>query len=85
MWAAARLLSSAAIKLAGGDPLDLTVSATIFLVSACIALGLADVQRRHERALLANMGVRPLAVAAFFALPAVVGELVIVAMAHVIR
>jgi uncharacterized membrane protein len=67
----------AVIALAGDDPLHLTLSSALLIVATCVALGLADISRRHERALLENLGVSRVARAAFFAFPALVGEFAI--------
>ena len=74
LWVGARLLAGAVIALAGGDPLSLSVLSALLLVALCIAIGLSDMHRRHERALLENLGVSRFARVAFFALPALVGE-----------
>lgn len=74
IWVGARLLAGAVIALAGGEPLFLSMLSALLLVAIGIALGLADIHRRHERALLENLGVSRLARVAFFALPAFVGE-----------
>lgn len=74
LWLGARLLAGAVIALAGADPLYLNASSALLLVGISVALGLADIHRRHERALLENLGVSRFARVAFFALPALVGE-----------
>lgn len=74
LWFGARLLAGVTIALAGGDPVFLSVLSALLLVAICIALGLADMPRRHERALLENLGVSRVVRVAFFALPALVGE-----------
>ena len=85
LWIGARLLTGAVLKLAGGDPLHLDVSSALLIVAVCIALGLADVHRRHERALLDNLGVSPLARSALFAIPALIGESAVACVASIIR
>ena len=84
LWVGARLLAGAMIALAGGDPLYLDLSSAVVLVASCIALGLADVHRRHERALLDNLGVSRFARAAFFAFPALVGESAIAVVGSIV-
>ena len=74
LWVGARLLAGAVVALGGGDPVHLTLSTVVLLVATCIALGLADVHRRHERALLENLGVSRFERTAFFAFPAIIGE-----------
>ena len=84
LWVGARLLAGALVALAGGDPLYLDLPSAVVLVASCIALGLADVHRRHERALLDNLGVSRLARASFFAIPALVGESAIAVLGIII-
>ena len=84
LWVGARFLAGAVIALAGGDPLFLSVLSALLLVAVCIALGLADMHRRHERALLENLGVCRFARVAFFALPAFVGESAIALLGSVV-
>ncbi|MCY7377996.1 MAG: hypothetical protein LH467_01485 [Gemmatimonadaceae bacterium] len=85
LWVVARLLAGAMIALDGGHPLYLDLSSAVLLVVSCIALGLADVRRRHERALLENLGVSPFARASFFACPALVGESAIAVLGSMIE
>jgi hypothetical protein len=73
-WVGVRLLTGAAISLAGGDPLHLGVSSAMLLVLTSVGVGFADLHRRHERALLENLGVSSPAQLSFFALPALLGE-----------
>ena len=83
LWIGVRLLTGAVLKLAGGDPLHLSVSSALLLVAICVALGLADVHRRHERALLDNLGVSFFARSVFFALPALIGESALACVASI--
>lgn len=77
MWIGARLFVSAPLLLAGIDPLNLTFKAAVLIVGVSVVLGVADVYRRHERALIENLGVFRTVIFAVLALPAIVGELVI--------
>ena len=77
LWIGARLFLSAPLLIAGIDPLDLTFKAAVLIVAVSVMLGAADVYRRHERALLENLGVSRSVIFAVLALPAIVGELVI--------
>jgi hypothetical protein len=49
---------------------------SLWLIAMVAALTVLDVHRRHEIVLLANLGVRPGAIAGLAALPAVALELV---------
>jgi hypothetical protein len=77
LWIGARLLVSAPLVLAGMDPLDLTFQTAMLIVGGSVLLGLLDVYRRHERALLENLGVSRLVLFAFLAAPAIIGEVII--------
>jgi hypothetical protein len=85
LWVGARLLTGAVLALASGDPLHLSLSSALLVVALCVALGLADVHRRHERALLENLGVSHFARATFFALPAVIGESAVAILGSIVR
>ena len=84
LWVVIRLLAGSMVALAGGHPLYFDLSSAALLVASCIALGLADMRRRHERALLENLGVSPFARASFFAFPALVGESAIAVLGSII-
>ncbi|MEO5815288.1 MAG: hypothetical protein ABIT20_08420 [Gemmatimonadaceae bacterium] len=84
LWIGARLLASAVIALSNTNPLDFSLTASLLIVAISTALGIVDVARRHERALLENLGVSRLMLLAFFAGPALLGELGI-ALAAVAR
>ena len=77
LWIGARILVSALLVLVGMDALNLTFAATMMIVGGSLALGIADVYRRHERALLENLAVSRSALVVFFAGPAMLGELTI--------
>ncbi len=51
--------------------------ATVEVVVLSVVVCFVETNRNRERALLANMGVRPVAVGALFAVPALVGEIVL--------
>ncbi len=84
LWTATRLVASAVVLLAGASPLHLGALASAYIVAACLALGLVDMHRRHDRVLLSNLAVPHLARLAFFAVPAIVGESVIAAIGGVV-
>lgn len=77
LWIGARLLVSAPLALAGMDPLDLTFETAMLIVAGSVVLGVVDMYRRHERALLENLGVSRPVVFLFLAAPAVLGEIII--------
>jgi hypothetical protein len=75
LWLVTRAMLSAVFFLADVDPIHLSVPAAIEVVVLSVVVCFVDTYRNRERALLANMGVRPLAIASVFAAPAVVGEI----------
>lgn len=77
MWLGTRLLVSVLLALAGMDPLDLTFETAVLIVAGSVVLGVVDIYRRHERALLENLGASRLVVFVFLAAPAVLGEIII--------
>ncbi len=81
LWLGVRLLASAVFKLAGVNPLHVGLWSTSMLIVACVAVGMVDLRRRHERILIANLGVSEGACVAFFAVPAIVAEWVLSALA----
>ena len=77
LWAGTRALLSAVFLLGGVDPMRLTLGSIILVLAATIGVGAADILRRHEGLLLANLGVSRATAIAFFALPALFGEIVL--------
>ena len=77
LWLGARLLASASMTLGGGNPLDLSFIQAMWMIGISTALGLADVRWRRERALTENLGVTRTMLVALFAIPALIGELLI--------
>ena len=82
LWVGVRALVSAVAALAGTNPLHLTPASIMLLVAAAPVLGVVDVVRRHERALLENLAVSRTALVACLAGPAMLGELAIVFVAN---
>jgi hypothetical protein len=76
-WIGARLLVSGLVLFAGMDPLRLTFAATMVIVGASVVMGVAEMYRRHERALLENLAVSRTMMFVFLAAPAILGELII--------
>ena len=95
LWILARLAVAVALALAaasGGrvaaiEPsalLLLAPPAALLVVALTAALGLVDVARRGERALLGNFGVSRRRVAAWFAAPAAAGEVAVGVVATIV-
>lgn len=74
-------MAAAVLGFAEMDPVRLAPTAMMTIVLASCLLGLADIHRRHERALLANLGVSRAMLVVFLAGPAVAGEMVLLVAA----
>lgn len=89
IWVLARLLVMMLALLAGasadGGALRLAPGAALALVGFSAALGLVDVARRGERALLGNFGVSRLLLLTWLVAPAAVGEVAIAMLVTVQR
>jgi uncharacterized membrane protein YfcA len=83
LWIGVRLMGSAMMALAGTDPLHPAFAATMLIVGASAVLGVVDMHRRHERALLENLAVSRTSFFGFFVGPALVGELCIALAASI--
>jgi hypothetical protein len=77
LWIGARLIVSLFSALAGTDPIRLTFAAAMMTVGATVALGVADMYRRHERALLENLTVSRTRFLVFLAAPGILGEIIV--------
>jgi len=77
LWLLARLLISVVIVAAHGDPLALPVRSSVIIVLVSTTLALAQTARLHEGTFLGNLGVSRALLACYFALPALLGELLI--------
>jgi hypothetical protein len=77
-WVVARVLVTTMVLLSGMStghaPYDLAPGAAVLMVGVAVALGLVDVARRGERALLGNFGVSRARLLAWLAAPAALGE-----------
>ena len=78
LWLLARTLISAMIVAAYGDPFAVSARSAVIIIGMSTALAFAQTARLRERVLLGNLGVPGATLAAYFALPALAGELVIV-------
>jgi hypothetical protein len=82
LWVIVRVAVLVVGAAVGAPTLDLAPSAALLLVGVSVALGLVDVARRGERALLENFGVSRLRLSAWLALPALAGEAAVAALLH---
>lgn len=77
LWFLVRLVISALLVMARENPLRVSPSAVLYIVVIVGVAGFADLKRRHELALLGNLGVSRGYLVAFFAVPAIAGEMLI--------
>jgi hypothetical protein len=77
LWIVTRATVTGALVLAGGDAIELSMTALVAIVLLIVALGWIETRRRREGALLANLGVSPFMLSVLFAGPALLGEFVI--------
>lgn len=77
LWLLARTLISAVIFVAHGDPFAVPVRSGVIIIGVSTALAFAQTARLREGVLLGNLGVPRAVLAAYFALPALAGELAI--------
>ena len=59
LWVITRAALSAGLALAETDPFHLSVTAVLAVIAMSVAVAFADVRRRHESVLLANVAVSP--------------------------
>lgn len=75
LWLSIRSLGSMLILLVGSNPLHLSLAVHLNFVLLSVALCFLDTRIHRERALLGNLAVSSPVLTAFFAGPAVAGEL----------
>jgi hypothetical protein len=80
LWFGVRAIASLFIALAGGNALRLSPGEILNVVLLSVAVCFIDTWRNHERALLSNLAVTQLALVGLYALPAVLGELLLLAV-----
>jgi hypothetical protein len=78
------LASALLVDVLGPAPLILEPPASLAVVAICSGLVVLDVRRKHERILLANLGVALGAVALIGAIPAILVEMAIALLATTI-
>lgn len=74
LWALTRVLLSGVFLIVGIDPLQLSGTASASIILLSVALSFVETHRCRESVFLANLGIGPLILSAWFAGPAVVGE-----------
>jgi hypothetical protein len=78
LWVCARLLAVVALAFATQPPLPRNASTAVYMTLVAVALGFVDVHRRHEQALLGNLGIGKPTFALWCAIPAILGELALI-------
>ena len=81
LWAVTRAALSLAFALAGENPIRFSTAAMVGVMVLSVSLGYFDVRMRRESTLLGNLGVSASHLAAFFAAPALVGEVLLWSLA----
>lgn len=77
LWALVRIGLSGVFLLAGTDPLHVTPWTLCTIVALCAAVSVVELRRRHEYALLGNLGVDAIALGVLLIVPPLAGELVV--------
>jgi hypothetical protein len=85
LWLGVRAIASAVLFLGGSNPLLPAPERSLLLVALTVAASFAQTSRSREWALLGNLGVSRRVLAAVYALPAVVGELLLATVAVIVR
>lgn len=80
LWLAIRLLLAVAGAIATSNPIRLPAAATVFVVVLTVLVAFMDTRWRHESVLLGNLGISGVTLAALFAIPPLVGEVVVHAL-----
>jgi len=77
LWLATRALMTLALLWAEMNPLRVSAGGAAQIVALAVGLSFLEIHIRRERALLANLGARPVTLGALFAAPALIGEIVL--------
>ena len=75
LWLATRAAVSIVFLFGQVNPLDFSISGSMRMVVIAVGVSFLETHRRGERALLANLGVRPRMLAVLFVVPALIGEI----------
>jgi hypothetical protein len=85
VWIATRLALSAVFFFAAGlNPFGLSAGAVVGVIGLTVAMGYLETRFHREFVLLGNLGVSPLQLGVCFGAPALLGELMLGAVAAVI-
>lgn len=82
LWVGVRAVAAAVFATAELEPLPLSAGAVIQVILLCVIVGFVDIRRRHERALLGNLGLGNAAMTLLFVAPAIFGEIILRRIAH---
>jgi hypothetical protein len=85
LWFLTRLIISALLLAMGDNPLGVSPVATLYIVALTTIACFIETRRRHELALLGNLGVSRGYMIALFTVPAIAGEMLIGLSAAALR
>jgi hypothetical protein len=77
LWLLTRMVVGAVLLFGSMDPIELTTSASFTMVILTVFVVGVEMVKRRELVLLGNLGVSSAWLAAFSALPAIAGELLL--------
>lgn len=80
LWLGIRVVLLLAGALAASNFARVSAGAIVPIVCLTVVVGFIDTRRRHERALLGNLGIGAVTLAVLFALPPLVAEIAIHAL-----
>jgi hypothetical protein len=84
LWLIVRAALSGLLYLAGTNPLRLPIATTLGVLFIAVTAGYVEVHLNHERDLLGNLGIKRRSLVGFFLVPAMIGELLVRAVAYAI-
>jgi hypothetical protein len=80
-WLAAHAVVAVVAWFGALPALPLTAFAAFEMIAVSVALGFVDTLRRHEMALIDNLAIHPVALTGALATPAILGEVILRAIA----
>ncbi len=80
-WLAAHAVVAVVAWFGSLPALPLTASGAFEMIAVSVALGFVDTLRRREMALIGNLAIHPIVLTGALATPAIVGELILRAIA----
>ena len=81
LWLASRALLAAVFLFGQADPIRTPTMGAALIILWVVGVSILETHRRGEFVLLGNLGIRPSAVAAMYAVPATVAEVALQCLA----